>query len=750
MNSVSLNIDYRPIRVGFCLRDGDLASVTRAMRYAHTIWGGRLCPIIPIDDTSYAQQLVDSFDVDVLFPITEDAEMARFLAKFKHLSWPFFHKEFWVEQDSGKSPQLLSVGHPLRHIAARRQDLIHSPTVLFKWDKADPLAHWLLAMVGAYPELDDKLLPDYEVIFRDHLGAAVRKLDSDSKLPPNLVELITPNAITAFDLYLKRGMGFGRSEGVYVAPATDFIDLVVFWNLRANGANLSFYSVAANERLESVKDRYLKKTEGLSSGGENEQIEIAVWGRDRAAVESLGLKNCYYYKVSPSKWDSPKVGCPHFVSSRRRSVLAVINDESTPPAMSLPLPDKPFFDDIHLYNQHVIASISSYSRRIFSDSDYVFPPPPVSKLNEFYARALWHEPSNVRVSKEGVGFIVGVTDENLQLRAIDKFDAFQKLFELVGIKIERSQPGLVANRLIEQMGDLQGCWVFKIPGVRELIAKYKPTESFTHSGAIQMIRSGSFSEHKSLYIEQRKHKDLKPEDVFQFLLQREVFRAGLELLCPNCELTFWKHIDECQTKLSCEYCGSAFNITPQLHHRGDWRFRRSGLFGKDDHQGGSVPVVLALQQLDTAVLHGSGTYCTSVNLQPINDSIDACESDFIITTTNPDGVVEIALSECKTNDEITEKDVANLCKVADCLTAFGFHAYVIFSKTGSFSADEISRCKKASTWSNGGMILLSGRELEPYFIYENIHEQVGRTLSAGSFRSMVKATHTIYFDSVGV
>ena len=178
--------------------------------------------------------------------------------------------------------------------------------MLFKWDEADPLAGWRPATVGAYPHSDDGSLPDYERLFCETLNATVRLLKPDGKLSPSFLKLVTPNAITEFDLYLKQAMGFGRGDGIYVAGGSDFIDLVNFWNLRAGGENLLFHSVAARERLESVKESYLARLEKSRRGGQNEQIEIAVWGRDRSLIESLGLKNCSYCELRPGEWHFSK------------------------------------------------------------------------------------------------------------------------------------------------------------------------------------------------------------------------------------------------------------------------------------------------------------------------------------------------------------------------------------------------------------------------------------------------------------
>src|SRR5204862_363163 len=160
------------------------------------------------------------------------------------------------------------------------------------------------------------------------------------------------------------------------------------------------------------------------------------------------------------------------------------------------------------------------------------------------------------------------------------------------------------------------------------------------SEAIQMIRELDFASHESLYVGKRAHKSLTPEDVFEFLLGKEVFRAGLELHCPNCQLPFWKHIDDCATKLPCEYCGKVFNITPQLRHRGDWRFRRSGLFGASNNQEGSVPVALTLQQVETSIHEYPLTYTTAVEL---DESDIRCEADFVVIQDDGRGGVNIVL-----------------------------------------------------------------------------------------------------------
>ena len=85
MGSLSLKIRYRPIRFGLCIHSNDFAALRKAQELAMTMWGGKFCPIIPIDNTELADSLIKVFRVDVLWPITTDAEIQKFIDSYPHL-----------------------------------------------------------------------------------------------------------------------------------------------------------------------------------------------------------------------------------------------------------------------------------------------------------------------------------------------------------------------------------------------------------------------------------------------------------------------------------------------------------------------------------------------------------------------------------------------------------------------------------------------------------------------------------------
>jgi hypothetical protein len=50
-------------------------------------------------------------------------------------------------------------------------------------------------------------------------------------------------------------------------------------------------------------------------------------------------------------------------------------------------------------------------------------------------------------------------------------------------------------------------------------------------------------------------------------------------------LEFWLALEPLAHEVTCDLCGEKFNVVSQLKDR-DWRFRRSGLFGKEDELDG--------------------------------------------------------------------------------------------------------------------------------------------------------------------
>jgi hypothetical protein len=69
--AIHLRARYRPIRIGWCIQGGSLEEYRRALRFTHTMWGGRFNPLVPIDDPELARLLIKAYRVDCLYFLSD-------------------------------------------------------------------------------------------------------------------------------------------------------------------------------------------------------------------------------------------------------------------------------------------------------------------------------------------------------------------------------------------------------------------------------------------------------------------------------------------------------------------------------------------------------------------------------------------------------------------------------------------------------------------------------------------------------
>lgn len=748
MQTQSIELRFKPIRIGWCVKQGDMAGLKAALELSHTLWGGKYNPVIPVGNTQLQARLVRRFHVDILYPISESDEVNEFVKLYPYLETPYELSRIF-DGENPWHPNFLDIYHPVRQIHERfsGKEMSFTPSHL-TWQDDDPLALALLASIGNYPQTPDQYfrffaqLPGYEKV----------DLAKDAPLPPTLYQYFSPTELTTyrteFSLDFKSGLA-----GFYVGDSGNFDDLSEFWNLRAAGKDLWFYDPAHAERLNAFKENlilYLKEHTYPRLLWTNEYSpKIAIHSRsDQIKLDEFGERTVLHH-VDPHNWNGlntkPPIVYLKDSSLIGHSVIGMLEKEAN--TLTIPLQNKPFYmDDIHVSGQHLTYSVSNDLPRI-------------AELNDYYGFNYHFNRFHTRVQKDGMGIFDRTNSNSLTLHPLPPSDVISELFKVFGIKASLSEPGLRAKRLIAQMGGLQDCRVFKIAGTRNLLTEMRLGSYVTRSESIQTINGmkgvgDQASQHAKrkefqdkyghLYIEVREQHNSKLTDhnVFDYMLKKKVFQAGLEIKCPNCLLVFWLSIDDVKTHVNCSYCDHQFNITPMLKDR-DWRFRRSGLFSMDDQ--GSVPVALLLQQMDSS-FHGL-YYATAMNLEPMHTDINKCETDFVILTsgrTYESAGQQIVIGECKTRGMIEEQDINNLAKVRDALSHEELDVFILFSKLSAFTDAEIQLCKSLQPEHERRVIMLTDQELEPYRLYAWTPEDAVMKKYVVTLEDMAWNTHVMY------
>src|SRR5437762_2309109 len=61
MDTIRVDIAYRPLRIGWAIQTGDMEAFRSAVRLSYALWGGRFNPILIADNDGETKRLVDLF-----------------------------------------------------------------------------------------------------------------------------------------------------------------------------------------------------------------------------------------------------------------------------------------------------------------------------------------------------------------------------------------------------------------------------------------------------------------------------------------------------------------------------------------------------------------------------------------------------------------------------------------------------------------------------------------------------------------
>lgn len=765
MNTLRADICYRPLRVGWAIKSDDIDAFRKAVRYSYALWGGRFNPILFVDREDESSRLIDLFRVDMIIPIGNSNEVKDFPKEYPYLINPFYGDSIFIKDDGHfhSYSNLIDIYNALIYLRGKpewektKDDGGH----FYSWASDDPLADVFLSQLGGYPDKDE-VGTDYLELLKSASDFTEISLDSVAPIPTVTIDHPSIPFLSRYGIKQHYEIGQGhQSPGFFVGSVTNLEDLVCHWNLRACDISLWFIDPLYIERYTNILPAWEKVMQNKVDRYRNEwDRKSAVWTRredlDEACkpfTESM-LMRCH---VSDATWNGLNVRAPMMYFGKA-SALGVMSDEDSKPKVSFALSDKPFCDDTWFYKQHLIASIS-FVGGLYGDEQHTFHAPYLPELNEFYARTMHFRYNKMRIEPERIGIVIDVAEHDSFLYALPIVDLMERIFDMAGYEATLSNAGLITKQLITRLGGVQGGRVFKIPGVRRLLKAHGPNASTTKKAALQIIGSkdpdrpdAKFSDHKHLYIETRPiGKELTPDAVFGYLVEKGLFRLGADLTCSSCKMTSWIPLDSLKHRIVCDLCGHEFYVMRNLTDVNEWHYRRSGVFGVEKNAQGAVPVSLTLQQLDTNFhggLHGD-MYSPSLNLTPkINVAGAKCETDFVwvIPRAYPQKTVVI-LAECKDQGPITSDDVSKLKRIADSLPKKRFKTFVILSQISPFSDDEVEIAKTLNDQRRRRVILLSANELEPDLIRNRGKDKLGSDLRWYSPEEMANSTAKLYFKS---
>ena len=722
MLATSASIRYRPVRIGFLVEDGCIEDLITAAGLNTLLWGGIYNPLIPVSSQKlgFAEQLLDLFSVDVLISVSETKVISDFKEKHKFLRLPhgpplqekIFRPNPYTQEKLVRFLDSRSIVNYHREKRAKLADSLgQSDFVLLRWDPQDALSAVFALQYGFFP-IEYNLQNNFEDAFLNRLHSKEITIARNSAVDVKSVGAIDPISLTG-ELLLSP---YGESiDGVFLGDENSFEDLVTFWNLRAAGAVLLFVPKAHLRRIQDVAEAHLKM---LDRYPRHAFDHLSLYHRTATddEINDFGKrfptrKQLFKNQCTDLTWKGLNIVAKTF-SFKREQALASVERAHRGFTVYVQLPEMKFLADVDRESQEFELAAEILLHGEPWDSGYALRVPRIRQLNEFYSRAIAFNPWSIRVQNEGIASIIDTTEKLLSLYPIPTLDLIRQILKFANIDAEMSQPGRLAAKIIEKLGGIESSRVFKIRGVRELLQSSKPDQNLTRGYATERIwAEGQFQEHENLYIEPREaDTKLTTENVFDFLLKHEFFRSGLELKCDDCRLNNWLPLRRIDDLWTCEYCGNKSLTSLHIQNRGDWKFRKSGLFAKDNNQEGAISVLLTLLvfvRILSGAFPGGFAWTTALNLRSLD-----CETDFCVLSYHGNHV-EIAVGECKSaGGRIDRADLHNLKKVREKLVAAGLDCYITLAKTADGFTEEETALLSEAAQENIPLILLTNQEME--------------------------------------
>ncbi len=756
MATTTLSAKYRPVKIGFLIRDGSIADLVKAAGINTLLWGGIHNPIIPISTTNkeFSLQLLKLFSVDVLFGISQTKEIKETIENYPFLKDPGHYAENIFYEDWHTKKNILGyldsfniVDYYWEKEFKNKPKRYKSNCALVGWDTADTCNDLFSILFGYFPT-SYNLKDDFQNAFLKGLKSKEINIPKNGSIDKHLANSAAPISVTTLEL--DGYDGTWRGNGLYVGSENDFKDLLNFWNLRASGLGLKFLPKDHLGRFDEYIKTYIKKLDDAPNRNPNieDWINVYFQGNQKDISDIVkdfqGKKRFVFSHCSETIWNGSNIKPASFYFDWQR-VLANVEKKYDKYNVSAALPDKKFLPDErsrgnrNIDSQQLVVSINPITE--FSYPNYTLKPPFIRELNEFYSREIAFEPRRLRSEKEGIGLIIGVHDNSLSLYPIPHHKLIERIFRLAGFKTAMSQAGLLAKQIIHSMREdspLEACRVFKITGVRKLLTSPKTAngKSIKRSEATKFIWENNFKKFEKLHIEPRDSRKLSTSNVFDYLVKKRVFSPKLNLLskmfrikkdfkCRNCGLKEKILLDCFEGKWECPFCGFIHfmpsHIAEDFQSRANkyWVFSKSGLFAKENNQEGAIPVIVSLLSFARSLASSKLIYSTSLNLR----SSIRCEVDFCILHYEHGNKIQLGIAECKSEGQkINQQDVDNLKQVQDNINKLGIVCFIIFSKTtDKYDSEEIKLFESLNN-ENRKFVILSNKELEPYHPYWELEE----------------------------
>lgn len=755
MKTLYVTQELRPLRLCFVV-GRDNKSLLKAIAINTTLWGGIYNPIINFKKTEPSNikrnlGLIKEFDPDFILDFSKGlaTEISEKIEQPVLKSSDFFFSDV-SERNKGYRIGLRAYAAFLDEIPETGLSEKIKERLSLVIARQQGLALFYAMRFGL---LDKAISPDLVEFVEKKLELKTVRLDFNQYAQLKDSKYVGPIAVTTSQLRPMGGGGGFSSSLIFIGNHRKREDLLEYWNLRASGRDVFFlptdnytsFQVSLKEFIGGpyIDERFnrvdldLQISPTLIKNGTKFE-EVANWIKDTLGSNPprrMWLANW----GRRSKRVSPDINCITPLYSREKLPVIYTKDEVSSFTASSPK----FIDDLFHKDNAWAVNLSFIG---FYENDFTIDLPNQDGMQELAKRELiiggWDQ---VRVSDKGLVFCPDSKDDVIAIRPVPVEKVVDVIFDKAGFKRRPSSPGIFVHKILQMMGGIDDCRVFKIKGVREAlatmnkdqgevivnrkkirgeIAKARPMMGNAIRDIIKSTRKDDndsqnwISEiYEDLVLYSGQPRPLTPEVIFNHLIDKKLIIVGRKFKCVNCTIEDWYKIGTFSETFQCTHCRFSQDI-PRIDDS-NWFYKTEGLVAISDEGRGSLPVIVSLWRLSYHASMGGQHFVTSFEIgDKSSDNFDKELDFFFFKVDNFTKTIEVVLGEARNYVEYKPKEVIKTLKIA---RSFKNKPYISFTTLkDKFSDKEIKLLK--NVMKNGYYILPFTRfDLDPYDLYDRFN-----------------------------
>ena len=783
---VQVELRLRPLRLGFLVDPSDRSMLSRVFRLASCLWGGPMCPIIPM-----AESMPEHWATQIPCGKTSSDLTLDYLR--------FFEPEVLVETKPG---QLSGAGIHFGNNPASNEriapitkldDHLVDGSAVFPWGiTMDIVFDYLMANARAreefksrqiagvwpneaqtgdihYDEVALGLFPVNESLKRmkDAFVSLLFKFAADEQSDNPLVNCryVQPLKCSTYALF---PIQYSKPLEFFVFDPSSPTDVTEFWNYRLVNVGVIPLSVTklpkdielivrALELEES--SRQSKRTRSLASiyvapSLRVENVEPTI-RKELETRSSLNRVNVVASNVTASISTSnnePEFYRPSQIQTKSETIQ-VIATKDTSYSVLLPVLKPDFVTDTNNIGLWWVNVRTEH----YSDEDDELASAVRSAWLDEMSSSFWNIVGYP--SREGYVSFHNFPNTNRQVSLVTRKDAIYKWLSSRRFEVSPSDAGCIADEVISSVGGLNQMHLCANVDTINLFNKMAVQRRYKEDFAEELSgRTASIAEIKK-HIRSLEKKQGNPKRLLQRYVNSGILQLGIAAKCVHCAKQNWYSLDAISSEIWCERCRKDFRF-PEGEFPSDslWRYRVVGPFATPDYAQGAYSVALTLAFLKGERLSGNAfTFITGTTLE--RDKVNY-EIDFFAwhqpqhTRFRP--APSTFVGECKSfgSNTFKEKDVKRLKTIGDL---FPEAFLVVSTLKKNFDAGEVKQLRKLANWcwsrspdshNSAPLIALTGNELfEGIGLYgyrrisnERVREIYAQAQASESFINLARAT----------